>query len=57
VAEFTGGDPAIQGGLNAMYADQENWPQPQKQNFAIRQKFTTSSGERQKPGKTKTDGN
>lgn len=36
VAEFTGGDPAIQRGLNAMYADQENWRHPQKQSFAIR---------------------
>ena len=36
VAEFTGGDPSIQRGLNAMYADQENWPQPQKQSFGIR---------------------
>ena len=36
VAEFTGGDPAIQRGLNAMYADQDNWPQPQKQSFGIR---------------------
>jgi DNA-binding transcriptional MerR regulator len=36
VAEFSGGDPSIQRGLNAMYADQENWPQPQKQGFSIR---------------------
>ena len=36
VAEFSGGDPSIQHGLNAMYADQENWPQPQKQSFGIR---------------------
>jgi DNA-binding transcriptional MerR regulator len=26
VAGFTGGDPAIQQGLNKMYADQKNWP-------------------------------
>lgn len=26
VAGFTGGDPAIQQGLNNMYADQQNWP-------------------------------
>jgi len=26
VAGFTGGDPAIQQGLNKMYADQQNWP-------------------------------
>ena len=36
VAEFTGGDPAIQRGLNAMYADQENWRHPGEQSFAIR---------------------
>ena len=23
---FTGGDPAIQAGLNKMYADKDNWP-------------------------------
>ena len=26
VAGFTGGDPGIQKGLNAMYADEANWP-------------------------------
>jgi DNA-binding transcriptional MerR regulator len=31
VAEFTGGDPGIQKGLNAMYADQSNWPPERKQ--------------------------
>lgn len=36
VAEFTGGNLAIQQGLNAMYSDQENWPQLQKQSFGIR---------------------
>ena len=36
VAEFTGGDPAVQSGLNTLYADQENWPQPQKQSFGIK---------------------
>jgi MerR family transcriptional regulator, thiopeptide resistance regulator len=36
VVEFTGGDPTIQGGLNKMYADQDNWPQTQKRSFAIR---------------------
>jgi DNA-binding transcriptional MerR regulator len=36
VAEFTGGDPGIQKGLNAMYADQANWPQGPKQNWQIR---------------------
>ncbi len=31
VGEFTGGDPEIQKGLNAMYADQANWPAERKQ--------------------------
>ena len=31
VSEFTGGDPEIQKGLNAMYADQESWPAERKQ--------------------------
>jgi len=26
VNQFTGGDPEIQKGLNAMWADRENWP-------------------------------
>jgi transketolase len=30
VSEFTGGDPEIQNGLNKMYADQNNWPEPQR---------------------------
>jgi hypothetical protein len=36
IAEFTGGDPAIQRGLNSMYADRGNWPEPQKKSFGIR---------------------
>ena len=36
VAEFTGGNPEIQGGLNKMYADQGNWPEKQKQNWQIK---------------------
>jgi DNA-binding transcriptional MerR regulator len=36
VEGFTGGDPAIQKGLNAMYADQANWPEGPKQNWQIR---------------------
>lgn len=36
LAEFTGGDPEIQRGLNAMYADQDNWPAAQRGHFAIR---------------------
>ncbi len=36
VAGFTGGDPEIQKGLNAMYADQANWPEGPKQSWQIR---------------------
>jgi DNA-binding transcriptional MerR regulator len=36
VEGFTGGDPEIQKGLNAMYADQANWPGERKQAFGIR---------------------
>jgi len=36
VAGFTGGDPGIQKGLNAMYADKANWPEGLKQNWQIR---------------------
>jgi DNA-binding transcriptional MerR regulator len=32
VSEFTGGDPEIQNGLNKMYADQNNWPEPQRRH-------------------------
>src|SRR6185295_16720013 len=36
VEGFTGGDPEIQKGLNAMWADQANWPAPQRARFAIK---------------------
>ncbi len=36
VGEFTGGDPGIQAGLNQMYRDQGNWPEPQKSSYAVR---------------------
>jgi DNA-binding transcriptional MerR regulator len=32
VSQFTGGDPEIQNGLNKMYADQNNWPEPQRRH-------------------------
>lgn len=35
VSEFTGGDPEIQTGLNKMYADQPNWPEPQRGQYQI----------------------
>lgn len=36
VEGFTGGDQEVQSGLNAMYADQGNWPPQQHQAFGIR---------------------
>jgi DNA-binding transcriptional MerR regulator len=35
VAGFTGGDPEIQKGLKAMYADRDNWPAVQKERVNI----------------------
>jgi DNA-binding transcriptional MerR regulator len=36
VAGFTGGDPEIQKGLNKLWQDQQNWPQPQRDSYAIK---------------------
>lgn len=36
LSEFTGGDPEIQKGLNKMYADQANWPQPSRKAYSIK---------------------
>lgn len=36
LAGFTGGDPEIQRGLNAMWSDQANWPSPQREKYAVR---------------------
>jgi DNA-binding transcriptional MerR regulator len=36
VSGFTGGDPEIAKGLNAMYADRVNWPQEQKDRVNIK---------------------
>ena len=33
---FTGGDPEIQKGLNKMWADQTNWPEPQRSAYQIK---------------------
>lgn len=33
---FTGGDPEIQEGLNKMWSDQQNWPEPQKSAYRIK---------------------
>ena len=36
VSGFTGGDPEVMKGLNAMYADRDNWPAEQKERYAIK---------------------
>ena len=36
VGGFTGGDPEIQKGLNKMWSDQKNWPDQQRQAYAIK---------------------
>jgi len=36
VGEFTGGDPQIQKGLNAMYAGQSSWPAATQKAYAIK---------------------
>jgi len=36
VAGFTGGDPEIQKGLNKLWQDQQNWPSPQRERYAIK---------------------
>ena len=36
VAGFTGGDPEIQKGLNKLWSDQQNWPSPQRERYAIK---------------------
>jgi DNA-binding transcriptional MerR regulator len=36
VEGFTGGDPEVQKGLNAMWADKPNWPAETRQRFEIR---------------------
>jgi DNA-binding transcriptional MerR regulator len=33
---FTGGDPEIQKGLNKMWTDQANWPEPQRSAYSIK---------------------
>lgn len=35
VSGFTGGDPEVAKGLNAMYADRENWPAEQKERVSM----------------------
>jgi DNA-binding transcriptional MerR regulator len=36
VAGFTGGDAEIQKGLNKLWQDQQNWPKPQRDSYAIK---------------------
>lgn len=36
LAGFSGGDPEIQKGLNKMWSDQQNWPAPQRERYAIK---------------------
>jgi DNA-binding transcriptional MerR regulator len=36
VGEFTGGDPKIQKGLNAMWADQGNWPEGPRMSYGVK---------------------
>jgi len=36
LAGFTGGNPEIQKGLNKMWADQGNWPEPQRSAYTIK---------------------
>jgi transketolase len=33
---FTGGDPEVQKGLNKMWSDQGNWPEPQRSAYQIK---------------------
>lgn len=35
-AQFTGGDPEIQKGLNAMWADKQNWPEPLRGQYQVK---------------------
>ncbi len=35
VSGFTGGDPEVSKGLNAMYADRDNWPAEQKERVSM----------------------
>ena len=43
LAGFTGGDPEIQKGLNKMWSDQQNWPQPQRESTPSSRRSRSSS--------------
>ena len=36
VGQFTGGNPEVQRGLDAMYNDQENWPEERRQQHTVK---------------------
>lgn len=40
VRGFTGGDPEIQKGLNKMWADQANWPEQPRRDYALKPEIT-----------------
>jgi DNA-binding transcriptional MerR regulator len=46
VSGFTGGDPEVAKGLNAMWADQANWPAAERQSYGVKpeiQAFITAA--------------
>ena len=51
VGEFTGGDPAIQEGLNKMWSDKQNWPAPAQRNYHIKPEITEFIMKAMKAGK------
>ena len=55
VSGFTGGDPEVTKGLNAMYADRENWPTEQKEWFRCRRRSGHSF--RRRPPRRRRAGN
>ena len=57
VGEFTGGDPQIQKGLNAMYADQSNWPTATQKAYAIKPEIMEFMVKAMKIRKEKGNGN
>lgn len=54
VEGFTGGNPEVQKGLNRMYADQDNWPEPQRQNWRIKPEIMAFITEAMKIAKSRT---
>jgi MerR family transcriptional regulator, thiopeptide resistance regulator len=56
VGEFTGGDPEIQTGLNAMWADQGNWPERLQKSYGVKPELMEFIGKAMKIRKQKTNG-